>query len=473
MVKFDLNKKKEKVEEFVKHGLWEPRQTGWRRHAYSLIRYALMIDRHFQEDNGFVRAGALSYTSVLSIIPVLAVLFAMIGSFAPFRRYENQIMDFVLTQIMPPVQTGEPSSQVREDIGKRIKQFLQEKQESLREASTAIGAVGVGFLVLTVISLMVTIEKAFNTIWHVTRGRTVVQRIVYYWSLTIVPVFVVISLAAAASLSSSTIVQRLRTVPVIRHIIEHALTGWLAGVIVPLLLVWVAFTALYLYLPNTSVRLKAAAVGGIFAAVMFELAKWASFAFNARFIRYSALYGAIAAVPIMLVWLYFVWVIVLVGAEVSYAFQNMKSYSREERLPTVSQSVRERVAIRVLALICKRFYMSETPPSLVELSDTFDLSPRFVSDILHAMSTCGIVTEMHNGDIRYQPGRALEKITVKTVIDCLRRRGVEPRGELAPEEKVVIDLFNRGEAAADEIYAATTFTEIAQQMSRDIAAGKT
>ena len=459
------------IERFIAHGLWrvQPR-VAWKHRAVTLLRYVVMIVRNFNRDNCFTRAGALAYTTIFAIVPLLAILFAMLGAFAPFRQYEDKIMDFVIDQIMPPVQDKEqpPATQ---DAAKYIKGILLEKQEVLREASTALGAVGMGLLVLSIISVMATVEKAFNQIWRVDKPRSLLYRVIYYWSLTIVPILVVISLGFAASLTSSSAAQWLKTLPVVDYIISHGIFTFIIGYGTPLLLMWVAFTALYIYMPNTTVRLDSAMVGGGVAAVLFEAAKWANFIFSSKFIAYSVLYGAFAALPIFLVWIYFVWAIVLLGAEVSYAWQNIETYAQLERLPRVSQAEREKLAIRLLAWICARFYAGQPAPKPSEMSAQFNVAAPLISELCHAMVPGGVLTEIRNGEPRYQPARALGKITVKDVIDCLRRGcGEEEKVEVAAEDRIVIDIFNRGEAAADQVYASTTYEEIAKRLASGLKA---
>jgi len=457
---------KDRSLDFTRRRLWrmEPRQK-WARRGIAIVRALVMIWRHFNRDNCFLRAGALAYTTIFALVPVLALLIAMLGAFAPFREYENRIVDFVLNQLLPPVKDTQ-NPEAMQDVALRIKDFLLEKQESLREASTAIGAVGVGVLALSIISLMTSIEKAFNTIWRVAKPRTLMNRVIYYWSLTIVPILVVISLAFAASLTSSSVVQWLQTLPVIRVIVSHDITRFILGGLPPLLFMWIAFTALYIYLPNTPVRLKSAAIGGAVGAVLFELAKWASFVFSSRFIQYKALYGAFAALPIFLVWIYFVWVIVLLGAEVAYAHQNLDEYSQLERMPRVSQAERERMAIRILAWICRRFHLGEPALHPSEISRRFDVPGPLVIELCRAMAACGIITEVHDGEDCYQPNRDMSLITVKDVVDCLRRSAGEYRSEPQPDERFALEVFARGESAADGVFASTTFAEIAEKMAQ-------
>jgi len=454
-----LAERKARVERYLAQDIWTAQPEGrWRRRGIGLLRFAILTHRHFNDDHCFSRAGGLAYTTVFSIVPVLAVLFALISAFEPFRAYEDRIMGFVLQQIIPSTEQGESPE--------LTKKFLEEKQQDLREASTAIGAVGVGVLVLSIISLMAAIEKTFNVIWQVRKGRSLLLRVIYYWAMTIVPIFVVISLAFAASLTSSDAVQWLKTLPAIQGLSEQPITSFIIGAGTPLFFMWIAFTVLYVYLPNTSVRLESALIGGGVAAVLFEATKWANFIFSTSFMRYKVLYGAFAAVPIFLVWLYFAWVIVLLGAVMSHVHQNFKTLTQEARQPRITQADRESAGIRVLALIARRFHLGEPALTRAAISEWFDLSVGIISDLCRRMAEAGILTEVRDGEPVYQPARDLERITVKNVIDCLRRDGAsELKWEMHPEDKIVVEIFKRGESAADQVYASTNFADIAERMT--------
>jgi len=458
--------KQEKVTRFLTHDLWriEPVGAG-RRLVVGLLRYFIMVFRGFQDDHCFLRATALSYTTVLSIVPVTAVLFAFLGAIAPFQEYEGRIMDFVLGQIIPQRIEEQDADEGKENISEVIRQFITEKQELLRQQKTGIGAVGVGFLIFSVITVMGTIEKSFNAIWGVKKGRPFLTRMVYYWFLTFVPILVVMSLAVAASLMSSGAVQWFKTLPFLKEIIESRPVSVLIGFGTPLFFMWVAFTALYVFMPNTRVKLTAAMKGALWAAVLFEGAKWGSFLLSGKAFKFSVLYGALAAVPFFLFWVYLIWLIVLFGAEAAFASQNIKTYSRERRVAHASQATRESIAVRTFALIAQRFYHGRPPLTATQLSDTFDIPIRLVTDLCDSMVEAGLLSESRDRDIRYQPGRDLERITVKDVIDCMRRGAdYELRGQMRPEDKVVIDVFSRGESAADEVFASANFKQIVEQL---------
>ena len=465
----DFRRLNEKVTRFLTKDVWRTEPAGTaRRRLFGTVRYFVMVFRGFMDDHCFLRATALSYTTALSIVPVTAVVFAFLGAIASFQTYEDDIMDFVLNQLIPQsvVQAEDDGEEVKQDITNKIKSFILEKQQVLRGQSAGLGAMGVGFVIFTLISVMATIEKSFNAIWGVRKGRPYLQRMVYYWFLTFVPIMVVVSIGVGVSVTSSGVVLRLRTLPVVRNILQSPITVFLIARVTPLIIMWMAFTALYMFMPNTRVRLPAALKGGLWAAVLFELAKNASiFLLSGKATKFGVLYGALAAVPVFLFWIYIIWLIVLFGAEMSFASQNIKTYSRERRVEDTGQAVRESIAVRIFMLVAQRFHRAQPPLTATELSDAFDIPIRLVIDLCNQMSNAHILTECHDVDVSYQPGSDLERITPKDVIECLRRgtdKGLE--GIIRPEDKAVVDLFNRGESAAAEILASSNFKQIVEQL---------
>ncbi|NQT20294.1 MAG: YihY/virulence factor BrkB family protein [Planctomycetes bacterium] len=465
----NVRKLNENATRFITKDVWktEPVGTG-RRMIFDTIRYFIMVFRGFMDDHCFLRATALSYTTALSIVPVTAVVFAFLGAIGSFQAYEERIMNFALDQLIPQTGVQEQDDETKEDFAEKIKTFIAEKRQALKGQSAGLGAVGVGFVIFTLISVMATIEKSFNAIWGVKKGRPYLQRVVYYWFLTFVPIMVVVSIAVGVSVTSSSAVQWMQTLPVVRGILQSPITVFLIARVTPLVIMWIAFAALYMFMPNTRVRLPAALKGGLWAAALFELAKNGSiFVLSGKAAKFGVLYGALAAVPLFLFWVYVIWLIVLFGAEMSFASQNIKTYSRERRVEDAGQAIRESIAIRVFTLVAQRFHHAQPALTATQLSDAFDIPIRLVMELCAQMSEARIMTECHDVDISYQPGRDLDKITPKDVIDCLRRgadKGLE--GIIRPEDRAVVDLFNRGESAAAQVFASATFKQIVEQLNQ-------
>lgn len=250
-------------------------------------RLAAHVWRHFGEDRLFDEAASLSYTSLLSMVPLLAVVFGVASIFPVFQQWSEQLQSFVFTNFVPA-------------SGDQIQSYLAVFLESVGKLTLT----GTFVLIITALLLMIRIERAFNLIWRVPTARSIANRVVMYWAvLTLGP----LALGAAIGLSAQ---------PVFEQVVVGAGThsNWRALGIFSLS--WLAFVLMFILVPNRSVRLSHAMVGAFLSAVLFELAKKAfvTFVANASF---NVIYGALATIPIFLFWLYLVWIVILLGASLA------------------------------------------------------------------------------------------------------------------------------------------------------------
>jgi membrane protein len=243
--------------------------------------------RHFRQDRCFEEAASLGYTSLLAIVPLLAVVFGVASAFPVFDRWAGELQSFIFENFVPA-------------SGEVIQGYIGRFLDSVGRLTLP----GTVFLILTALLLMIRIEKAFNRIWRVPVSRSLVNRIIMYWAvLTLGPM----ALGAAAALSAQ---------PVFEFFgVEKADTvAWRpAGIF---LLTWLAFTLMFVLVPNRRVRVMHAAVGALVSAVLFSIAKTAFVVFVGR-ASFNVIYGTLATIPIFLFWLYLVWVVVLLGASLA------------------------------------------------------------------------------------------------------------------------------------------------------------
>jgi membrane protein len=250
-------------------------------------RLATHVWQHFSEDRLFDEAASLSYTSLLSMVPLLAVVFGVASIFPVFQQWSEQLQSFVFTNFVP-------------NSGDLIQIYLAGFLESVGKLTLA----GTLFLILTALLLMVRIERAFNLVWRVPTARSIRNRVVMYWAvLTLGP----LALGAAIALSAQ---------PVFEQVVLGASThsAWRAAGIFSLS--WLAFTLMFLLVPNRRVHFTHAAVGALVSAILFGIAKKAFVAFVAS-ASFNVIYGALASIPIFLFWLYLVWIVVLLGASLA------------------------------------------------------------------------------------------------------------------------------------------------------------
>ncbi len=251
--------------------------------------FIIFVIRHFFEDDCSYRASALAFTSLLAIVPLMTVGFAVLSSFPYMNILSYPIQDFIFENFVPTT-------------GKIVQTYLQQFQAQV----SSLSIWGVGFLFVTAILLMVTIEKAMNKIWRVEDTRQGSSAFLLYWSiLSLSPLFLGLSLAASSYIISMPFFQGHSP-----SILVKAL---------PFLLSLTGFTFLYVIVPNRPVLILHGLIGGLTAAILFEIAKLSFAYYLSHYNSYQLLYGAFATVPIFFVWVYWVWLITLIGAEVTYA----------------------------------------------------------------------------------------------------------------------------------------------------------
>jgi membrane protein len=312
---------------------------SWCRRVFRLV---VAASEKFQDDLLSLRAMGLTYTTLLSLVPFLAVTFATLKAFG----VHNQLEPFLSRAFEPLGPEGG-------EITRRVVEFV----DNLRVG--VLGAVGIAALFYTVISLIGEIEDALNCIWQVRRPRSWTHRFRDYLSVVLVgPVFVFTAFALTASAQSHWIVQRLAAITPLEFIVTMTTR------IMPFLFLYMGFTLVYWLLPNTRVRLSSALIGGAVAALLWQLAGVGFTTFVATSTRYAAVYSSFAVLILFLLWLYVGWLIVLVGGAVSYFYQYPPSVPTKGRYRKSLQLPGERWALETLAEITKRYLSGQSPWNL-------------------------------------------------------------------------------------------------------------
>jgi membrane protein len=396
----------QRVEHFILRDLWarEP-SKGWRRSAWYSLRTGVLVVENTINRELFVRAAALTYQVVFSIIPLFAVMLALLKSFGGLEKMAGQVSDFLLKNLAP-------------SVSEKVVQSMHDAIARLDAKTVSI----VGFLVLlyTSVSLLSTIEHAFNQMWGVPRPRSLLRRITIYWTLlTVGPILLAISLATSSFVRNRAAYQ---------WVIDHIpFVGAALLFIVPFLLTWIVFTMLYKIIPNTRVYWRAAIIGSLVAGTAWELGKRLYILFNAKVMATYEIYGSLAAIPVFLLWIYASWAIVLLGAEVAFAAQHVKSYRREVEAPKLSHAFKERLAIHLMVEIARDFLSGKPPGTAEALSERLKVPVRAGSEVLVHLTDAKLLHEMDGkGVASYLPSEDLGRITVRRVIDAMRRTGDDP-----------------------------------------------
>jgi membrane protein len=277
-----------------------------KRYSLGLLRLLWRVFDRFVEDKCIQRASALGYASLLAIVPLVALGFSIFTSFQAFDVVAGNVRSVMLEYLLPTSQLA-----------------VQDYLDQVADKATALSIFGILGLLFTATALLNTMEEAFNYIWRISRSRSWMSKFVTFWSvLTLSPILIGASL---------TITSYFVALPVIRDVAEGASAVSHIPFLLPWLISATAMTALYMVLPNTSVPFRYAILGGLFAGALFELTKLGFAFYITELANYEKLYGALGTLPVFLIWLYLIWVVVLIGAEVVFCLQHPEQSQKHGR----------------------------------------------------------------------------------------------------------------------------------------------
>jgi membrane protein len=320
--------------------------------------------------------------------------------------------------------------------------------------SGKLGVTAVLALIFVAISLLATVETTFNDIWGITRGRGWFARVVQYWAaLTLGPMFLVsaITLTTWAKVS-----RHMEALPLIKIFMPF---------LAPLVILSLGCALLYLVMPNTKVSWQAALLGGLAAGALLQLNSYGNVMYVSRVLTYKQIYGSMAALPLFLLGLYFSWLLVLLGAQVTYAFQNRHVYAQEEKAQVVNQRGREFVAVRLMTHIAQHFRAGRRPPTALEMAEGLRIPLRLVGQIMTALGHAGLVHDLAGTEIAFAPGRPLSQISVRDILQALRAgQGQELATGDDPARPVVSKEFQVIENAWQQTASALTLDELARRV---------
>jgi len=399
-----------KVIAFLTGGIWRIRAGSLPRSQFfwfNQLRIFLLAIRGFDEDKCQLRASALTFYSLLSIVPVVAMAFGVAKGFGFQKNLET-----LLIEKMPG----------QEEVVNRIIAFSQSLLENTQGG--VIAGVGVAILFWTVIKVLGNIEQAFNNIWGIPKGRNFARKFSDYLSIMLIcPILLIMSSSLTVLITSQVtlIVEKLSFLGPVGMLILAVLK------ILPYAVMWALFTFIYIFMPNTKVNFKSGLFAGIVAGSIYQLVQWAYINFQIGVSKYGAIYGSFAALPLFLFWLHISWLIVLFGAELSFAEQNVDTYEFEPDSVKASKRFKELSALCIAHLCVKRFDKGEKPMEVKEISQALEMPIRLVNLILFELTESGVLTEIKAGNGRnaaYQPARDIEDLTIASVIDMMDSRGV-------------------------------------------------
>ena len=344
-----------------------------------------------------LRAMSLVYTTLLSLVPLLAVSFSVLKELGVHNQIEPMLYDFL--KPLGPEGAG---------LAGKIVSFVDNIEVGV------LGSVGVVLLIYTVIALLQKIESAFNFVWQVDHLRPIVRRISSYLSVVLIgPVLLFI-----ATVLSSDIAQHLIAFKPFTAVLLSA------GELLPYFLVCLAFTFMYILIPNTRVQLRAAMVGGVIAGIVWKFTGWGFSVFIASSSHYAAIYSSFAIFILLLIWLYMNWLILLVGSQISFFVQYPKYMTLHREQLVLSNRLRERLAMQIMYLIARDFCRDRSLWCLDALVEELDLPRESVQRVVSILVEFGYLMEIagENSSV-YLPARAVETMRLADMLADVRRAG--------------------------------------------------
>ena len=384
-----------------------------------------LASKGFNRDKIQLRSSALSFYTLLSIVPILALIFGIAGGFG--------LQDKLATLLTERLQG-------QEEILKTLLEFVD---RYLGHINTGyIAGIGVIILFWSVLKVFGNIEGSFNNIWQVKKSRVITRQFTDYISLMIIaPLFLIISSSFNVS-QLAVISEKLPFLHYLDSILKVLVT------ILSYTLIWFVFTLIYIVVPNTKVRFIPALAAGILAGTLFQLLQWGYVNFQSLLSSYGAIYGTFAALPLFMIWLEWSWLIVLFGAEVSYAYQNTAHYEQEIEEIQVSHRHRRVLELMVMHKIVKQFTEGREPVNDATIATQLNIPVRLVREILYDLLNARIICETLTPEVRevaYHPSVDPAKITISYVLDALEKQGQQVPFEKESEElrkfNGIIDSF--------------------------------
>ena len=392
---------------FIQYDIWritEHELSKTRRITYRFIKTLVLGTRGFIDQDLNVKASGLTYSILFAVIPTFAMIIAIAKGFGIEKLIRSSLEGTFIGQA---------------DLIPQVMQFVERYLETT-QGGLFIG-IGLAVLFYSVMNFFMQVEKAFNGIWQVKKSRSLVRQFsTYFSSLLVIPVLIVLSSGLSIFINTAIAQSFLYNVlsPFLRFGVKFA----------PYIIDWIVFTIMYLVIPNTKVRFSNALIAGVVAGTAFQLFQFLYIHGQVYLSRYNVVYGSFAAIPLLLLWLQISCLIVLLGAEISYASQNIRNFEYESDVNTMSTRYKNFLTLFITYVVVKQLENQKPPLSSTEISDTYRLPIRVVNQILMKLVDVSIFIEVFNETSKsktYQPAIDINQLTVNLLFNKLDNHGSE------------------------------------------------
>jgi membrane protein len=377
-------------------------------YIFKQLRIIVLAIRGFLNDKVQLRASALTFYSLLSVIPVAAIVFAIAKGFG----LDQTLQDLIIK---------------KSGSEQEVLSWLLQKARIAIEKTRGDYIAGIGMIILfwSVMSLLNHIESSFNHIWQISSSRPWYRKFTDYLTIMLIaPAFIILS-SGITGFQVTTLPDYMNNAPildffkpVISFLVKFA----------PYFLSWVALTVLYIIMPNAKVKFMPALISGLIAGTILQGIQWLYIDLQFGISKLNAIYGSFAAVPLFIIWLQTSWTVVLLGAEISFANQNLSRYEMESEALNISTYQKRALVLMIMHMIIRNFMLGEKPISAEYIAVNLKIPVRLSRDILQDLSSANLVSIIHENEEKerlYQPALDVNRLTVSYVFSRLDKKGVE------------------------------------------------
>ena len=400
------------------------------------VRIVVLAARGFMNNKVQLRAASLTLYSLLALVPIAAIAFAIAKGFG---------LDQNLEQIVTKQFESQPEV---------LSWLLAEARNAIQQTrGSYIAGVGIVILFWAVMSLLDQIESSFNHIWEIRAARPWYRKFTDYLTIMLIaPIFLILSSSISVFIGTklTDFISNAKILDVLKPAVSFLIQ------LTPYLLTWSALTILFMIMPNTKVRFRPALVAGIIVGTILQILQWLYIDLQFGISKLNAIYGSFAAIPLFIIWLQSSWTMVLLGAELSFANQNLSRYEFESEALNVSHYQKRALVLMILNRIIRNFSVGEKPLGAEKIAKALKIPFRLVNDILQDLNNVGLVSELHESEHKewlYQPALDINKLTVSFVLNKIDKKGTElqifARGKEYVKVTSILDRFDKLIAKSD------------------------
>ena len=418
----------------------------WQKSALSMVRFVHIMMVDFLDGQLNLRAMSLVFTTMLSIVPLIAVSFSVMKAFGVHTQMEPMLLNYLA-----------PLGGQGKEIAQQIMGFVDNTKVGL------LSGVGLALLFGIIIRLINKIESAFNYTWRVQQSGSLARRFSNYVTVIMVgPVLVFIAMGVTGTAMNTSIAQAIVSVEPFGTLLS------IATKLVPYLLIIAAFTFTYVFMPNTKVRFVPALVGGIAAGVLWQTVGWVFATVMSASIStsYTAIYSSFAFLFVFMIWLWWSWLILLVGSSVAYYKQHPEYLHVKSEDLELTNKQKEEVAIQIMVIIGQRFYANAAPATVNDLVSALHLPQQSIEQQLTLFVEHGLLVIVEADDLSYSPARPLEQLSLKSVVDTVREPSPSSyfKSSLSENISAIHTILTKVDESLEQVLGSKTVKDIVNEL---------